>query len=862
MRKNIISALISVLVCLTLIVLTVLAVCGVFKTDGGRGNNSIHIHDYKDEWRTDGEFHWHECTAAGCDGQIMDKTAHTDADGDKKCDVCGFDMHRHILTPVEAKQATCTAEGNAAYYVCGACNKLFSDAEGNEEITDTESVVIPRKPHNYVNGSCAGCNAKHDCKYIETVTEPTCTEQGFTTYVCSCGLNYKDDYKEKLEHDYFNGKCRMCSAEHDCRYTDAVTDPTCDKQGYTSHTCECGRRYYDNITDPIGHNYIDGECSRCGNCNYTVGLDYTLSDDGKYYICTGIGKATEKDIIFPSKYNGKPVTAIKDNAFEESKLTSVTIPESINDIGICAFHLCKELKSVTFLDGVSQISQYSFYWCTGLTTLTIPDSVVSIGKSAFENCANLKSINVGKGLTSIGKEVFIDCESLESITVSKENTKYYSMNNCLIEIESNKLILGCKNSIIPDGVASIGEDAFKGCIGLTKVNIPDTVTAIGNYAFYGCRSLTILTIPEKVKDIGRGVIGECDLLAILLVAEKNTVYHGEANCVIETESKTLILGCKTSVIPDDGSVTSIGDYAFISCKRLEKLIIPEGITSIGNHSLQWCNKLQSVTLPDSVNFIGEYAFYGCRYLTAVDIPDGVTFISEFAFDSCSSIESVTLPASVTSICRYAFSWCKSLKNIYFDGTVAEWESIKKGEEWDSSTGNYVVHCKDGSYSDNGTAGLEYTLSDDGTYYVCTGIGTAAGNEIVIPSVYNNLPVGGVGERAFKDRAELKSVVISYGITDVGLAAFQNCIGLTEIAVPDSVTKIGNYAFYSCVGLTQITVPAGVETLESYTFASCQKLRQINFKGTVAEWNAIPHTAWLYISNCTVQCTDGNVIAGR
>ncbi len=810
-------------------------------------------------------------------------------------------IHPHMLTLVEEKQATCTQEGRSAYYVCQECDKWFSDADGRNEITDRTEVVIALMPHAFKDGKCQKCEAAHDCKYSQSVTKPTCTEQGFTTYtcacgasynddfkepiehdfnysvkvtaptcteqgfttyVCSCGLNYKDDYKEKLEHDYFNGKCRMCSAEHDCRYTDAVTDPTCDKQGYTSHTCECGRRYYDNITDPIGHNYIDGECSRCGKFNYTTGLDYTLSDDGKYYICTGIGKATEKDIIFPSKYNGKPVTAIKDNAFEESKLTSVTIPESINDIGICAFHLCKELKSVTFLDGVSQISQYSFYWCTGLTTLTIPDSVVSVGEGAFENCANLKSINVGKGLTSIGKEVFIDCESLESITVSEENTKYYSRNNCLIETESKTLILGCKNSIISDGVTAIGKYAFYGCKRLTSVNIPDSVTKIGDYAFYDCSGLEGLTIPAGVINIGISVIGGCNNLAYLQVAAGNTKYHSTSNCIIETGSKTLTLGCKNSVIPDDGSVTSIGDYAFISCKRLEKLIIPEGITSIGNHSLQWCNKLQSVTLPDSVNFIGEYAFYGCRYLTAVDIPDGVTFISEFAFDSCSRIESVTLPASVTSICRYAFSGCKSLKNIYFDGTVAEWESIKKGEEWDSSTGNYVVHCKDGSYSDNGTAGLEYTLSDDGTYYVCTGIGTAAGNEIVIPSVYNNLPVGGVGERAFKDRAELKSVVISYGITDVGLAAFQNCIGLTEIAVPDSVTKIGNYAFYSCVGLTQITVPAGVETLESYTFASCQKLRQINFKGTVAEWNAIPHTAWLYISNCTVQCTDGNVIAGR
>ncbi len=99
MKKNLFIVLSAMLTCIMLTVGIILSVCGVFKTDGERGNNSIHIHDYKDEWRTDGEFHWHECTAAGCGEKVKDKAGHTDADGDEKCDGCGYDMHRHILTP-------------------------------------------------------------------------------------------------------------------------------------------------------------------------------------------------------------------------------------------------------------------------------------------------------------------------------------------------------------------------------------------------------------------------------------------------------------------------------------------------------------------------------------------------------------------------------------------------------------------------------------------------------------------------------------------------------------------------------------------------------------------------------------------
>ena len=216
--------------------------------------------------------------------------------------------------------------------------------------------------------------------------------------------------------------------------------------------------------------------------------DLTISSEGVITYCDRDATNVEMPVV----KNGVAITSIDDYAFNDCRsLTSITIPNSVTSIG-----------------------DRAFWRCSSLTSITIPESVTSIGYHAFDGCSSLTSITIPESVTSIGDSAFSGCSGLESIVVESGNTVYDSRNNCnaIIETNTNTLIAGCKNTVIPSGVVSIGQNAFYECCDLISIEIPDSVTSIGDRAFWRCSGLTELTIPDGVTSIGRNTFSGCKSL--------------------------------------------------------------------------------------------------------------------------------------------------------------------------------------------------------------------------------------------------------------------------------------------------------------------------------------------------------------
>ncbi|MBR0303530.1 MAG: leucine-rich repeat protein [Clostridia bacterium] len=269
-----------------------------------------------------------------------------------------------------------------------------------------------------------------------------------------------------------------------------------------------------------------------------------------------------------------------------------------------------------------------------VTSLVIEEGVASVGTEAFEGMRALTSAVIPGSAAVIGKEAFLDCTSLSSLTLS-------------------------------EGIEEIEVDAFSGCSSLKSVIIPASASSVDPMTFRGTA------------------------LENLSVAEGSAVYHSSGNCVIETESKTLVMGCRKSAIPKDGSVTSIGASAFAGCVGLSSVTIPKGVTSIGSYAFDKCADLQSVIIPSGVTEIADHAFRNCASLRRIVIPDGVSAIAGETFLGCAALDTIFIPASVKEVENNAFYACALLAHVWYEGdetargamTLGHYNSSLTGAAW-------------------------------------------------------------------------------------------------------------------------------------------------------------------------------------
>ena len=406
-----------------------------------------------------------------------------------------------------------------------------------------------------------------------------------------------------------------------------------------------------------GHHFVNID----GISFYIDDIKYTASQGS--LIVTGYNEAFfsgEAKIISQLNYNGHEM--------------------HVKEIGEKAFRGCEVITSVIISEGITSIGKYAFADCTGLTSVAIPSSVTSIGESDGEIHVIAIDEFAEESTTHFNMPAYLafeGCTDLASITVTNGNPICDSRSNCnaIIDTYSNTLVLGCKNTIIPSSVTSIGGFAFKDCTGLTSMTIPSSVTSIEGYAFKGCTSLTSMTIPSSVTSIGYGAFSDTPYYndqpdGVFYAGNIAYTYKGTM-----PENTSIIIKRGTRKINDNAfegkinltsitipeSVTSIGSYAF-SRTGLTSVTIPSSVTSIGNAAFYDCWGLTSVSISPSVTSIGKGTFSQCG-LTSVTIPEGVSSIEYKAFGGCRNLTSVTIPSSVTSIGRFAF-YDYGCNNIY------------------------------------------------------------------------------------------------------------------------------------------------------------------------------------------------------
>lgn len=484
------------------------------------------------------------------------------------------------------------------------------------------------------------------------------------------------------------------------------------------------------------------------------------------------------------------LTAIDNQAFIGSKLTTLHLTAGISNVDHTIFNACTGLTAITAAeDNTVFAAEDNILYNKTKTTLllsakksnakvNVPSTVTRIGAGAFGNCSDLTLVCsqarpplLGTdALTGVTKVYVNDADKAAYEATAWKNYNLTVMNPLEPVVghytyaqneDGTYTLTGVNGELsgaitlpttfelhgISYDVTSIGAEAFKGKYMITSITIPEGYTTIGEGAFImDCSGLTSLSIPASVTAIGRKAFYGCtnDDFA-LTIAEGNQHFTTDAN-VLYDKAKTTIYAVPSNITTYDfpETVTNIGDYAFSECIKLTTINVPTTISHIGEGVFAGCTSLNVITLNEGLESIGAYAFKGCATAPTMKVPSTVKTIGKEAFAGMGLLTSTTLPDGLTTIADGLYEGCGRLTVVTIPAGV-------------------------------------------------TSIGSKAFSGTVLTTL--GLPDGltEIGAGAFIG-CKFPKALVPYGVTAIADSTFMNCSNLATISLPSYVTSVGKQAF--------------------------------------------------------------------
>lgn len=517
---------------------------------------------------------------------------------------------------------------------------------------------------------------------------------------------------------------------------------------------------------------------------------------------------------------------ISNASFSEcTNLKTIDLPDTVTEIGAFAFADCTSLKDFTIPDGIKSIGEEAFY-NSGITSLVVPESVETIDKLAFSHMANLTNATfpAGCGIT------FSDCKNLKTAKITGnptviDNYMFYECSQLTdFEIPGSVKKIGyaafyntaLKEAVIPASVTEIDDWAFGECQNLEKAVLSDGLKSIGGAAFYECPELTDSNIPDSVTTLGDFAFGWCPKLKDMTIPD---TIDNFGKCVFANTPGVTIDTSRKYFIPTVDSIKDL-PYTGSEVTQPDMEITVNGVTlkEDSDYEVSYSSNTEIGTATMDINFKGQYVGHLTRTFNVVQTDmsgDGITVtgIHNTRYTGKKIVMSKLAVQAGGRTLTPGTDYTVAYKNNLNPGT-AEITIAGKGNYTGTVVKTFNILILKGSTYTVGTMKYKVTnaaTNGKGTVAIMGTVKAKTDRTFTSLSVPSAVKIGG----------------ITYNVTMVNVGAFSGYTYLKKVVIGNGIKAIGSNAFYGCKSIASIIIGRGVTAIGGKTFYGCNKLASIS-----------------------------------